>query len=120
MSRHPLPDAETVAKSFALLQHGEHLTPAERGSLMLGLSQTADSVFKADRVADHLGKCERAIALIDQARAEKHGAEVDELFDKVKAAVKRGECEPGDLIALETRLHEIKRSLQEKADGDKN
>jgi len=114
MSRRTLPSAETVTKAFGLLQHGEHLSAADRGRIMISLSETADAVFKADRVADHLAKVNRAIALIDRARAEKHGADVDELYEQIKAAVKRGEVEPGDLLALESRLHEAKRALEKQ------
>jgi hypothetical protein len=112
--------ADIVAKSFDALQHDASLTPAARGEIMLRLSSIADKTFaKSDHGSDHLALCERAIALIDRARAEKHGDEADELFDKIKAAVRRGETEPGDLLALESRLHEIHRKLKEQAGHEK-
>jgi hypothetical protein len=117
MTVRPLPAAETVAKAFGLLQHGEHLTPAERGQLMISLSETADAVFKADRVADHLTKVNRAIAMLERAKAEHHIDKIDPLVEQIKRAVAKGETEPSDLLTLESKLHEVRCHLEEHVNG---
>jgi hypothetical protein len=116
MSRPPLPDAATVAKSFALLRHGDHLTAAERGSLMLAISETADAVFKSERPT--VTKIDAALRLLERAKQRDLSGETDRLVNSLIEAIRRGEVH--DNLALEDRLHEIRRQLmKEKEDGNK-
>jgi hypothetical protein len=109
--------AEIVAKSFDALQHDPALTPAQRGELMLGLSSVASKTFaKADD--SRLRKVEAALAMLDRARAAKLSDDADPIIAKIRQAVKRGECEPADLLHLEMRLHEIHAKLKEHTRGE--
>ena len=116
-----IPDPESVAKAFSALRSDPTLSPAERGELLLGLSSLADRVAfaKSDRVGDHLGKVRAALDMLDRARAEHHGAEVDELVEAIREAVKRGETEPSDLFALESRLRDVQSKLRDSSHGKK-
>ena len=116
MSRAPLPSAETVTKAFGLLQHGEHLSPADRGALMLSLSETADAVFKADHPT--VTKIDAALRLLERAKQKHLSGETDRLVNSLIEAIRRGEVH--DNLALEMRLREIRaRLMKEKADGEK-
>jgi hypothetical protein len=105
--------AAIVRKSFAALQSDPHLTPEQRGQLMLGLSSLADKTFKSQDAA-RIAKVEAALAMIDRARAAKLSDDADPLIEKIREACRRGETEPGDLLALESRLHEIRRKLEDR------
>ena len=115
MSRHPLPDAATVAKSFALLRHGEHLSPAERGSLMLALSETADAVFKSEHPS--VTKIDAALRLLERAKEKHHSAETDRLVNSLIEAIRRGEVH--DNLALESRLREIRAQLTKEQEDER-
>jgi hypothetical protein len=110
--------AAIVAKSFDALQHDASLTPAARGEIMLRLSSIADKTFaKADDT--RLRKVQAALAMVDRARAAKLSDDADPLIEKIREACRRGETEPGDLLALESRLHEIHRKLKEHTGHEK-
>jgi hypothetical protein len=114
--------AAVVVKSFAALNHDSSLSAEARGQIMLHLSSLANKVAfaKSDRVGDHLGKVRAALDMLDRARAEHHGAEVDELVEAIREAVKRGETEPSDLFALESRLRDVHAKLKESEHGNQN
>jgi hypothetical protein len=113
--------AATVAKSFDALRNDVNLTPAARGELMLGLSSLAGKVFaKAEGVSGRLEQVRSAIALLDRAKAEHHIAEIDPLVEQIREAVRKGETEPSDLLTIESKLHEIRRHLEEHQDVEKN
>jgi hypothetical protein len=115
---HSLPDAESVTRAFGLLQHGgEHLSPADRGGLMLSLSETADAVFKSEHPT--LTKIDAALRLLERAKQKHLSGEIDRLVTSLIEAIRRGEVR--DNLALEMRLREIKSQLtKESEDGNKN
>jgi len=116
MSR-SLPSADAVAKAFGLLQHGDHLSAADRGSLMLSLSETADAVFKAEHPT--VTKIAAALRLLERAKQKHLSGETDRLVTSLIEAIRRGEVH--DNLALEMRLREIKNQLtKESEDGEKN
>jgi len=105
--------AAIVAKSFDALNHDANLNADQRGRLMLGLSTIAGKVFaKADGVSGRLDQVRAAIALLDRAKAEHKIAEIDPLVEQIREAVRRGETEPSDLLTIESKLHEIRRHLE--------
>jgi len=112
MSRH-LPDAATVTKAFALLQHGEHLTPAERGSLMISLSETADLVLKSGHPT--VTKIDAALRLLERAKQKHLSGETDRLVTSLIEAIRRGEVH--DNLALEMRLREIRAQLNKESEN---
>jgi hypothetical protein len=112
--------ADIVAKSFHALNHDSGLSAEARGQIMLHLSSLAGKVTlaKSDRVGDHLGKVRAALDMLDRARAEHHGAEADDLVEAIREAVKRGETEPSDLFALESRLRDVQEKLKDTTHGN--
>lgn len=107
--------AGLVTKSFAALQHDASLTPAARGEIMLRLSSIADHTFaKSEDVSSRLDQVRRAIAVLEHAKAQHHIDKIDPLVEQIKEAARKGETEPGDMLALESRLHEIKRELEKR------
>jgi phage gp29-like protein len=113
--------ADIVAKSFAALNHESGLSASARGEIMLSLSSLADkvSLAKADRVTDHLAKVRAALDMLDRAKAEHHIDKIDPLVEQIKDAIARGETEPSDLLTLESKLHEVRRHLEESVHGKK-
>jgi hypothetical protein len=113
---HPSAEAAAVVtKSFHALNHNRSLTPAARGELMLGLSSLASKTF-AKPDDSRLRKVDAALALLDRAREAKLGDDADPLIEKIRAACKRGEVEPADLLHVEMKLHEIRRQLKDRQD----
>jgi hypothetical protein len=115
MSRHPLPDAATVAKAFTALRSDPALSPAERGGLMLALSETADAVFKAENTT--VVKIDAALRLLERAKQKHHSAETDRLIDRLVEAIRRGEVH--DNLALESRLREIRAQLTKESEDER-
>jgi hypothetical protein len=111
--------AGIVAKSFDALRNDASLTPAARGEIMLRLSSIADRTFaKSEGVSARLDQVRRAIAVLEHAKAQHHIDKIDPLVEQIKEAARKGETEPGDLLAIESRLHEIKRELEKRESSD--
>jgi hypothetical protein len=114
MSR-PLPDAATVAKAFTALRHDARLSPADRGALMISLSETADAVFKAEHPT--VTKIDAALRLLEGAKQRHHGVATDRLIESLIAAINRGEVH--DNLALESRLREIRAQLTKEKNDER-
>jgi hypothetical protein len=110
-----LPDAETVAKAFTALRSDSTLSPAERGGLMLALSETADAVFKSEHPT--VVKIDAALRLLERAKEKHHSAETDRLVNSLIEAIRRGEVH--DNLALESRLREIRAKLAKEQEDER-
>jgi hypothetical protein len=124
----PTAGAETIAKAFNLLQHGD-LSPAERGQLMLSLSGLTDRVLAkampsgAERAAPHSARDLSARLKeikdhLDSHAEASHLAEAERLLDSAQKMIANPESmSMGDHAALSIQLDDLRHKIGSKRDA---
>jgi hypothetical protein len=126
----PAAGAETIAKAFSLLQHGD-LSPAERGQLMLSLSGLADGVLAkampsgAVRAAPHSARDVTARLKeikdhLDSHAEASHLAEAERLLASAQKMIANPESmSMGDHAALSIQLDDLRHKIGSKSDAQR-
>jgi hypothetical protein len=124
----PTAGAETIAKAFAMLQHGD-LRPDQRGELMLRLSGIADGVLAkampsgAKRSAPHsardlTARLEEIKGHLDQHAEASHLAEAERLLASAQKMIANPESmSMGDHAALSIQLDDLRHKIGSKRDA---
>jgi hypothetical protein len=122
--------AETIAKAFAMLQHGD-LRPDQRGELMLRLSGLADGVLAkampsgAERSAPHsardlMARLKEIKGHLDQHAEASHLAEAERLLASAQKMIANPESmSMGDHAALSIQLDDLRHKIGSKSDAQR-
>jgi hypothetical protein len=119
LNKRPRP-AETIAKAFAALQGGD-LTPAQRGTLALRLSELTDRVERFSK-ANHpmLDRLDDVRQKLDAALASGHVGRAEPLIQAALKLIKSGRVESADHARLSLLLSEIRHEIEEAHSGSQN
>jgi hypothetical protein len=124
----PTAGAETIAKAFAMLQHGD-LRPDQRGELMLRLSGLTDRVLAkampsgAERAAPHsardlTARLKEIKGHLDQHAEASHLAEAERLLASAQKMIANPESmSMGDHAALSIQLDDLRHKIGSHRDA---
>jgi hypothetical protein len=107
----PTAGAETIAKAFNLLQHGD-LSADQRGRLMLSLGNLTDRVVFA-KAHPMIGHIDNVIARLDAAHADKHAEIAGPFLEDAEELLASGKLTQSDHSRLTMHLRLIKDRIKD-------